>query len=63
VISLSEVVVTPAIFLVVIPAKAGIQAVNDQKPPLAAFDFEKHTCGWLTHGRLLFFVRVYRRQT
>jgi hypothetical protein len=29
----------------VIPAKAGIQVVNDQKPPLAAFDFEKLIAG------------------
>jgi hypothetical protein len=31
----------PAIvFFVVMPAQAGIQALDDQKPPLAAFDFK-----------------------
>jgi len=46
---------------VVMPAKAGIQVMNDQKPPYGRLLSLKATCGWLTHGRFLFFARAKKR--
>jgi len=54
--------------LVVIPAKAGIQGLNDKSRPLDGFFIAGFvsppatcTCGWLTHGRFLFFARAKKR--
>jgi hypothetical protein len=47
-------VVTPAkATKVVIPAKAGIQVLNGSRALRA---ISTDTCGWLTHGRWLFFA-------
>ena len=55
----SKVAVTPASHLAVIPAKAGIQALNGSRAPRAT---QKHNCGWLRPCALGYFSLLMQRK-
>jgi len=53
--------VAPTRHVVVTPAKAGVQAVNDQKPPLAALVFKSYL--WVADPRQVTFSCAHKRKS